>query len=104
MVVAENTSPRDGRFVERVGHYNPMLSHDNPERVVVNVERAKYWLSQGAAPSERVALFLAKAGVLEQFNVAVRPKKSAPKRKAQERQRVEAEKIAAAEAEAAATA
>jgi small subunit ribosomal protein S16 len=95
MVVAENTSPRDGRFIERVGCYNPMLPHDNSERIVVDAERAKYWLDQGALPSERVALFLAKFGIIEARPFAVRAKKSAPKRKAQERLRAESEKAAA---------
>ncbi|MDR2464572.1 MAG: 30S ribosomal protein S16 [Holosporales bacterium] len=85
IVVAENTSPRDGRFVERVGHYNPLLSNDNPERVVINTERVKYWLGIGAKPSERVELFLAKAGLLPTVVRIEQPKKSQPKKKAQER-------------------
>lgn len=89
VVVTENTSPRDGRFIERLGHYNPILEHENNERVVINYERAKYWLSQGAKPSERVASFLAKGGVIEQTAQSVRPKKSTPKKKAQERMKAE---------------
>jgi small subunit ribosomal protein S16 len=95
MVVAENTSPRDGRFIERVGHYNPMLEKGHPDRLVINTERIKYWLSKGAEPSERVALFLADEDIIEKPVINARPKKSAPKKKAQEREklRIEAEKI-----------
>ncbi|MDR1208477.1 MAG: 30S ribosomal protein S16 [Holosporales bacterium] len=85
IVVAENTSPRDGRFIERVGHYNPLLPHDNPERIVLNVERIKYWLEHGAVPSERVELFLSKADIIPAVEHAARPQKSMPKKKAQER-------------------
>lgn len=85
IVVAENTSPRDGRFIERVGHYNPLLSHENPERVVLNAERIKFWIEHGAAPSERVELFLSKAGIISSVDRPARPKKSSPKKKAQER-------------------
>lgn len=101
IVVAEATSPRDGRFVERIGHYNPFLESDDKERVVIDLDRAQYWLSQGAKPSERVALFLARAGVLPEIKPTARPKKSAPKKKAQERIKAEAERAAAVAAEAA---
>ena len=100
IVVAENTSPRDGRFIERVGHYDPMLSNDHPDRIVLKAERAKYWISQGAEPTERVALFFAKAGIMEEVKLSARPNKSAPKKKAQERMKAEAEAKAAAEAKA----
>ncbi|MDR1907274.1 MAG: 30S ribosomal protein S16 [Holosporales bacterium] len=85
IVVAESTSPRDGRFIERVGHYNPLLPNDNAERVVVNAERVKHWIGHGAMPSERVALLLAQAEVIPGTATPTRPKKSAPKKKAQER-------------------
>lgn len=100
IVVAEGTSPRDGRFVERLGHYNPLLASDHPERVVLKTERAQYWLSQGAKPSERVESFLAKAGLVPAAQKTTRPQKSAPKKKAQERLKVEAEKAASLKAEA----
>ncbi len=104
IVIAENTSPRDGRFVERIGHYNPLLEKGHADRVVLNLERAKYWLSQGALPSERVELFLAQAGLVPTPSPANRPKKSAPKKKAQERLKAAAEKAAAqAESSAAET-
>eukprot|EP01039_Chlorochromonas_danica_P015662 gene15662-18440_t len=58
IVVAEATSPRDGLFVERVGSYNPVLAADHADRVVLNAERIKYWLSVGAQPTDRIAKFL----------------------------------------------
>jgi small subunit ribosomal protein S16 len=99
IVVAENTSPRDGKFVERIGSYNPLLTHENPERVVINIERAKHWLSVGAQPTERVEKFLSKVELVAAPEQANRPKKSQPKKKAQERVAAEAAaKEAAAEA------
>jgi small subunit ribosomal protein S16 len=62
IVVAEATSPRDGNFIEKVGHYNPMLSHDNPERVVIKIDRVDHWLKVGAQPTERVAHFIENKG------------------------------------------
>ncbi len=96
IVVAEATSPRDGRFVERVGSYNPILKSDHPERVVLNVERIKYWVSVGAQPTERVSRFMGQAGIIPMPGNANRPQQSQPKKKAQERMKMEA-----AEAEAA---
>jgi small subunit ribosomal protein S16 len=82
IVVSESTSPRDGRFVERIGSYNPLLSHDNKDRVVINTERAQYWLGVGAKPTDRVALFLGKAQIIPMPE----QKPTAPlKKKAQER-------------------
>lgn len=99
IVVAENTSPRDGRFIERLGHYNPIAAAGDPDRVVIDTEKAKRWIAQGAKPSERVALFLAQAGVIPAIEHPNRPQKSAPKKKAQERMKAEAEtKNAPAEA------
>ena len=82
IVVSESTSPRDGRFVERIGSYNPLLSHDTKDRVVINTERAQYWLGVGAKPTDRVALFLGKAQIIPMPE----QKPTAPlKKKAQER-------------------
>jgi small subunit ribosomal protein S16 len=65
-IVATNSrSPRDGRFLEKLGTYNPLLASDHPQRVVMNEERLRYWLAQGATPSERVARFLDGAGITE---------------------------------------
>ena len=91
IVIADARSPRDGRFVEKVGTYNPMLPQDNTERVRLNLDRIKYWLSKGAQPTDRVALFLGKANVIEMPEVRLTPHKSTPKAKAQERMRAEEE-------------
>lgn len=104
IVVADSRAARDGKFVEKIGIYDPRLPHDNDKRIVLNAERVKYWLGQGAQPSERVAIFLGKAGLAEmpaQFN---RPKKSAPKAKTVARLEEKAAKKAAAEEAAAAAA
>ena len=99
IVVADSRSPRDGRFIEKVGSYNPMLPREHAERVKLNAERIKYWVGVGAQASERVARFLAAANLGPKVEYRDSPKKSAPKAKAQERV-----KLAAAAAEAAAKA
>lgn len=106
IVVADARSPRDGRFVEKVGSYNPMLPKESQDRVKLVEDRIKYWLSKGAQPTDRVALFLGKADLIKMPEIRETPKKSAPKAKAQERlkeaEAAKAEKEAAlAEAEAA---
>ena len=65
IVVAEANCPRDGRFVEKVGTYNPMLDKTNPIRVVLDAERIQYWLSVGALPTDRVARFLGEAKIID---------------------------------------
>ena len=97
MVVTESRNARDGRFIEKVGTYNPLLDQTNDNRVVVKAERIKYWMSVGAKPSDRVALLLSKLGLCDKPEVVETPKKSAPKRKAQERLKAQAEAAAAAE-------
>ncbi len=97
IVVAEATAPRDGRFVERIGSYNPLLEHGHKDRLIVDAERAKHWLSVGAQPTDRVIGFLANLGLVAKPERSTTPKKSLPKKKAQER-------IKAAEAAAAAAA
>jgi small subunit ribosomal protein S16 len=96
IVVAEASCPRDGRFVEKVGTYNPLLPHDHAERIVLNTDRIKYWLSVGAQASDRVQLFLANAGLAAKKERAPDPQKSAPKKRAQERAKAEQEAIEAA--------
>jgi small subunit ribosomal protein S16 len=96
VVVADTRSPRDGRFIEKVGTYNPMVAREHPQRVVLNLERIRHWLSVGAQPSERVAKFLGHAGVIPMPAPRETPKKSAPKAKAQERAKAAAEAAAAA--------
>ena len=85
IVVADSRSPRDGRFIERIGTYNPMLEKGHADRVTLNTDRIKYWLSVGAQPSDRVQRFLADAGLAEKPVIRETPQKSAPKAKAQER-------------------
>jgi small subunit ribosomal protein S16 len=103
IVATDSRNPRDGRFLEKLGTYNPLVSKDNPNRVTLNVERIKYWLSQGAVPSDRVTILLSKAGLVEAPKRIETPKQSAPKAKAVERTREKAEKAekAIADAEAA---
>jgi small subunit ribosomal protein S16 len=102
IVIADARSPRDGRFVEKVGTYNPMLPQDSQERIRLNTDRIKYWLSVGAQPTDRVALFLGNAKLIEKPAIRQTPQKSAPKAKAQERMKAEEEarnaKIEAAKA------
>ncbi len=96
IVAAHITNPRDGRYIERVGSYNPMLPKDSDDRVRLNEDRCKYWLSVGAKPTDRVARFLDTAGLLkrEERN---NPQKAKPKKKAQERVALAEEKAKEAE-------
>lgn len=96
VVVADGRFPRDGRYIEKVGSYNPMLQQDNPQRVQLNAERVTYWISKGAQPTERVAIFMHKAGLGPKVEWNESPKKSAPKAKAQERLKAAAEAAEAA--------
>ncbi len=101
IVVAENTSPRDGLFIEKLGSYNPMVPKDHPQRLTVNAERVQHWLSVGAKPTERVHKFLATLELMPALVYRDQPKKSAPGKKRTEREAEAAAKAAAA-AEAAA--
>ena len=85
IVVADSRSPRDGRFIEKLGTYNPMLAKDHPERIKLKTERIQHWLGVGALPSERVARFLGDAGLRDKPARRETPKQSAPRKKAQER-------------------
>ena len=104
IVVADSHSPRDGRFIEKVGSYNPLLKKDDPNRVVLKVERIEEWIKKGAQPTDRVARELAKQGLV-QWSAGSNPKKGEPgskaKERASERAQREADRAAAA-AEAAA--
>jgi small subunit ribosomal protein S16 len=84
IVVADSHSPRDGRFIEKVGSYNPLLKKDDPNRVVLKVERIQEWISKGAQPTDRVARELSKQG-LAQWEASNNPKKGVPGAKATER-------------------
>ncbi|MDF2496312.1 30S ribosomal protein S16 [Sphingomonas sp.] len=96
IVVADARSPRDGRFIEKIGNYNPLLGKDDEKRVVLDAERAKHWLGNGAQPTDRVARFLDAAGVRER-PARANPKKAEPGEKAKERAEERAEKLKAAE-------
>ncbi|MCB4820738.1 30S ribosomal protein S16 [Roseicella aerolata] len=85
IVVADSRSPRDGRFIEKIGSYNPMLPSDHAERVRLQDERVTHWISQGAVATDRVAKFLGHKGLAPMPVFPEQPKKSAPKKKAQER-------------------
>ena len=96
IVVADARSPRDGRFIEKLGTYNPMLDRSQPERVTLKSERINHWLGVGAQPSERVARFLGEAGIIEKPPVPNNPNKAQPRKKAQEKAKAAAEAAKAA--------
>jgi len=96
IVVADSRAPRDGAFIEKVGTYNPMLPKDDANRVTLNGDRLKHWLSVGAQPTDRVARFLDAAGLKERA-ARNNPKKAEPGEKAKERLEEKAAKIAEAE-------
>jgi small subunit ribosomal protein S16 len=100
IVAADSRMPRDGRFIEKWGTYNPLLAKDSEERVKMNMERVQYWLGQGAQPTDRIARMLEAAGVREKTE-RNNPKKGAPHKKAVDRAEEKAAKATAA-AEAAA--
>jgi len=97
IVIADTRSPRDGRFIERVGTYNPMVEKGHAERLVIKEERVKHWLGVGALPTERVARFFGDAGLIAKPEIRETPKRSAPKAKAQERAKAAAETAKPAE-------
>lgn len=103
IVVADSRMPRDGRYIERVGLYNPMLPKDDPKRVELVEDRIRHWMSVGAQPSDRVARFLGRAEIMAIPAIPKQTKKHLPKAKAQERLR-EAEEAAQAAKDAAAEA
>jgi small subunit ribosomal protein S16 len=85
IVIADSRSPRDGRFIEKIGTYNPMLPKEQEGRINIDQDRAKHWLSMGATPTDRVALFFGNAGLIEKRQWTETPNRSKPKAKAQER-------------------
>jgi small subunit ribosomal protein S16 len=102
IVVADSHSPRDGRFIEKLGTYNPMLTKEHPERIKLKTERIQHWLGVGALPSDRVARFLGDAGLREKPAIRETPKQSAPRKKTAEREAGAASAAPAAAAPAAA--
>ena len=99
VVLADSRAPRDGRFIERLGTYNPILSKDNDQRVILNEERIKHWLKNGAQPTDRVTKFLSDLKIIKDIK-RDNPNKAKPKAKAQERaQALIDAKLASAEEE-----
>ncbi|MDB5717252.1 MAG: ribosomal protein [Sphingomonas bacterium] len=95
IVVANSRSPRDGSFIEKIGSYNPLLAKDDANRVVLDADRAKHWLSVGAQPTDRVLRFLDAAGIKERA-ARNNPSRGVPGEKAKERADERAAKAAAA--------
>ena len=100
IVVTDSRNPRDGRFIERVGTYDPMLKRDDPNRVKLNVERIQHWMSHGAKPTDRVARFLGHAEVIPMPAIPKQTKKNQPRPKTVERMKAaeEAKEAAATDA------
>ena len=96
IVAADQRAPRDGRFIEKLGTYNPLLPKDSAERLVVDAEKVKSWISKGAQPTERLQKLFANLGLCAAPALRNQPKKSAPKAKALERMKEKEEKAAAA--------
>ena len=95
IVVADARSPRDGRFIEKLGSWNPMLGKDDEKRVELNADRVQHWLSNGAQPTDRVLRFLDQAGLLKR-DAKSNPEKGKPGKKAVERAAEKAQKAAEA--------
>src|SRR5450631_4477811 len=95
VVIADSRFPRDGRFIERIGHFNPLLGKDHADRLKLDLDKVKAWLAKGALPSDRVLRFLDAAGVMKRAP-RNNPEKSKPKKKAQERTAAAATAAAAA--------
>ena len=100
IVVADSRSPRDGRFIEKIGFYNPLLPSDHADRLKLDLDSAKAWIGKGAVASDRVHKFLANAGLVK-ARVHNNPQKAQPKKKAQERAAAAAKAAETAEAPAA---
>ena len=103
VVVSDSRSPRDGRFIEKIGFHNPLLPKDHADRLKLDLDKAKEWMKKGARPSDRVHRFLANAGVVEPLKKN-NPEKAKPKKKAQERAAANAKLAADASTAAAAPA
>lgn len=96
IVVADSRAPRDGKFIERIGSYNPLLAKTDEKRIIIDTDRAKHWLANGAQPTDRVARFFDAAGVKERVPTN-NPKKGEPGQKAKDRAEDKAAKLAEAE-------
>ena len=104
IVAADQRAPRDGRYIEKLGAYNPLLPQDNENRLVLDKEKVAAWLSKGAQPTERLQKLFANLGICAAPKMHDQPKKSAPKAKAMERLKAKEEAAAAAAAAAEASA
>lgn len=100
IVAADSRAPRDGRFIEKLGTYNPLLPQENEQRLVIDADRVKYWLGVGAMPTDRLAKLFSNLGLVKAPVINAQPVKSAPKAKAVERMKAK-EEAAKAAAEAA---
>ena len=96
IVVADSRSPRDGRFIEKLGTYNPMVDRGHADRVTLKAERIQHWLAVGALPTDRVARFFGEAGLIEKPAIPDHPVKAQPKARAQERAKAAEEAAGAA--------
>ena len=100
IVVADSRRARDGKFIDQIGTYNPMLPKDSADRVKMDLDKAKEWIAKGAKPSDRISIFLSNLGVMKKPVITEKTKKHLPKKKAQERLAAAKEKEEAAKAEA----
>ncbi len=100
IVVADSRRARDGKFIDQIGTYNPMLPKDSADRVKMDLDKAKEWIAKGAKPSDRISIFLSNLGVMEKPVITEKTKKHLPKKKAQERLAAAKEKEEAAKAAA----
>jgi len=91
IVLADSRSPRDGKFIERLGSYDPMLPQEHKDRLVLHAERIKHWLGVGALPTDRVGRFLANAGMIKAAERSAQPEQAMPR---EERKKIQAERIA----------
>ena len=98
IVIADSRNPRDGRFIQKIGFYNPLLPSDHADRIKLDLEAAKTWIGKGAVASDRVHKWLAKAGLVK-ARVHSNPQKAQPKKKAQERAAANAKAAEAAAAQ-----
>ena len=99
IVVADSRRARDGKFIDQIGTYNPMLPKDSADRVKMDVDKAKEWITKGAKPSDRISIFLSNLGVMDKPIITEKTKKHLPKKKTQERLAAAKEKEEAAKAE-----
>ena len=85
IVVADSRRSRDGKFIDQLGTYNPMLAKDNPERIKLDADKAKDWIAKGAQPSDRVKIFLSNINLIDKPIITEKTKKHLPKKKTQEK-------------------